>query len=66
MENTLATLDIVRANFLSPIVLAFALGIFAKLVRSELALPKDLYASLSIGLAHRLVEIDRLSGGFIC
>lgn len=46
----MATIDILRANLLSPIVLAFALGIFARLVRSELALPKDLYASLSIYL----------------
>lgn len=46
----LATIDILRANLLSPIVLAFTLGIFAKLIRSELALPKDLYASLSIYL----------------
>lgn len=45
-----ATFDILAANLLSPIVLAFALGIFAKLVRSELALPKDLYSSLSIYL----------------
>ena len=34
----------------SPIVLAFLLGIVAKLVKSELSLPKDLYASLSIYL----------------
>lgn len=46
----MATLDILRTNLLSPIVLAFALGVFAKLVRSELSLPKDLYASLSIYL----------------
>ena len=46
----MATFDILRANLLSPIVLAFALGIFARLVRSELAIPKDLYASLSIYL----------------
>ena len=46
----MATFDILKANLLSPIVLAFALGIFAKLVRSELSLPKDLYASLSIYL----------------
>ena len=46
----MATFDILRANLLSPIVLAFALGIFARLIRSELALPKDLYASLSIYL----------------
>lgn len=46
----MATFDILRANLLSPIVLAFALGIFARLIRSELSLPKDLYASLSIYL----------------
>lgn len=46
----MATLDILRANLLSPIVLAFALGIFSKLIRSELALPKDLYTTLSIYL----------------
>jgi hypothetical protein len=46
----LATFDILKSNLLSPIVLAFALGIFARLIRSELALPKDLYASLSIYL----------------
>ncbi len=46
----MATLEILRANLLSPIVLAFSLGIFAKLIRSELSLPKDLYASLSIYL----------------
>ena len=46
----MATLDILRANLLSPIVLAFGLGVFAKIIRSELALPKDLYASLSIYL----------------
>ena len=42
--------DILSANLLSPVVLAFALGVFAKLVRSELSLPKDLYSSLSIYL----------------
>lgn len=46
----MATFEILRANLLSPIVLAFALGIFTKLIRSELSLPKDLYASLSIYL----------------
>ena len=42
--------EILRTNLLSPIVLAFLLGIFAKLVRSELSLPKDLYSTLSIYL----------------
>lgn len=46
----MATLEILKANLLSPIVLAFSLGILARLVRSELSLPKDLYASLSIYL----------------
>lgn len=42
--------ELVRANLLSPIVLAFALGVVAKLIRSEFALPKDLYVALSIYL----------------
>lgn len=46
----MATFEILKANLLSPIVLAFALGVFAKAIRSELSLPKDLYASLSIYL----------------
>ena len=37
-------------NLLSPLVLAFVLGIVAKLLRSDLTLPKDLYASLSVSL----------------
>lgn len=46
----MAAIDILKANLLSPIVLAFALGVFAKAIRSELSLPKDLYSSLSIYL----------------
>jgi hypothetical protein len=42
--------DLLRANLLSPVVLCFALGIVAKLLRSELALPKDIYAALGIYL----------------
>lgn len=42
--------DILKSNLLSPVVLAFLLGIFAKLVKSELSLPKDLYSTLSIYL----------------
>jgi uncharacterized protein len=42
--------DILRANLLSPIVLAFVLGVITKLIRSEFSLPKDLYASLGIYL----------------
>lgn len=46
----MTTLEILKSNLLSPIVLAFALGVFTKLIRSELSLPKDLYSSLSIYL----------------
>lgn len=46
----MATIEILKSNLLSPIVLAFALGLVTKLIRSELSLPKDLYASLSIYL----------------
>ncbi len=46
----MASLDVLKTNLLSPIVLAFMLGIVAKLIRSELSLPKDLYSSLSIYL----------------
>ncbi len=44
------TLAILHANLLSPIVLAFALGVVARLLRSELRIPSTLYASLSIYL----------------
>lgn len=40
----------VRLNLLSPMVLAFALGVVAVLVRSDLKLPGDLYTVLSIYL----------------
>lgn len=42
--------EILRTNLLSPIVLAFVLGVVTKLMKSELSLPKDLYSSLSIYL----------------
>jgi hypothetical protein len=42
--------DILRANLLSPIALAFALGIVTRLIRSEFSLPKDIYTGLSIYL----------------
>ena len=44
------TLQILHANLLSPVVLAFALGVIARLVRSELRIPSALYTSLSIYL----------------
>ena len=39
-----------RLNLLSPVVLAFALGLLAVLLRSDLRLPEDLYTVLSIYL----------------
>lgn len=50
----MSMLETLQNNLLSPLVLAFALGIVAKLLRSDLALPKDLYASLSIYLLFAL------------
>jgi uncharacterized protein len=47
-------LDTLRANLLSPIPLAFALGVLARLLKSEFSLPKDLYSSLSIYLLFAL------------
>jgi len=43
-------LDLLRGNLLSPMVLAFVLGIIATLVHSDLRLPEELYAALSIYL----------------
>jgi uncharacterized protein len=43
-------LELVRFNLLSPIVLAFVLGIVATLVRSDLKFPDELYQALSIFL----------------
>ncbi|MBL8979505.1 MAG: sodium-dependent bicarbonate transport family permease [Gemmatimonadetes bacterium] len=44
------TVDLLQANLLSPIALAFALGLLARVVRSEFSLPKDVYLGLSIFL----------------
>jgi hypothetical protein len=57
---------VLATNLLSPIVLAFALGVVARLIRSEFQLPKDLYTSLSIYLLFALglkggVELSRVS-----
>jgi uncharacterized protein len=46
----LETLDLVRDNLLSPIVLAFGLGAIATLVRSDLKIPEPVYAALSLYL----------------
>ena len=42
--------ELLRLNLLSPMVLAFALGLVATLIRSDLRLPDALYSSLSIYL----------------
>lgn len=47
-------LDVLRINLCSPLTLSFALGVFARLVRSELSLPRDLYTSISIYLLFAL------------
>jgi hypothetical protein len=45
-----SAIDTLAANLLSPIVLAFALGVLATLLRSDLRIPDALYESLSIYL----------------
>ena len=42
--------EILIQNLLSPIALAFVLGVFARGIRSEFQLPKDIYAGISIYL----------------
>jgi hypothetical protein len=46
----MGTIDILLANLFSPIILAFALGIIASLIRSDLRFPDELYTALSIYL----------------
>lgn len=50
----MSTIEMLQANLLSPVTLAFGLGVIAKLARSELSLPKELYTSLSIYLLFAL------------
>jgi hypothetical protein len=47
-------LEVLRANLCSPLTLAFALGMVARVMKSELTLPKDLYLGLSIYLLFAL------------
>jgi hypothetical protein len=42
--------DVLWLNLCSPLCLAFMLGIVARILKSELALPRDLYTALSIYL----------------
>ncbi|HEX5819385.1 MAG TPA: sodium-dependent bicarbonate transport family permease [Gemmatimonadales bacterium] len=46
--------EILRQNLLSPVALAFALGVVTKLIRSEFSLPKDIYTALSVYLLFAL------------
>jgi uncharacterized protein len=46
----MSPLELVQLNLLSPIVLAFVLGIVATLVRSDLKFPEELYTALTIYL----------------
>lgn len=46
----MSSTELLTANLLSPMVLAFVLGFLAVLVKSDLKLPEGLYASLSIYL----------------
>ena len=62
--------DVLTANLLSPVFLAFSLGVLARLAHSELRFPQDLYTSLSIYLLFALglkggVELSHASFGSI-
>jgi uncharacterized protein len=46
----MATVDLLIANLLSPVILAFVLGIIASLVKSDLRLPEAIYNALTIYL----------------
>ena len=46
--------DVLAVNLLSPVTLAFALGLFSRLVRSEFHLPRDIYLALGIYLLFAL------------
>lgn len=47
---TVEIFELVRINLLSPMVLAFVLGVVATFVRSDLRFPEELYTGLSIYL----------------
>ncbi len=46
--------DVLLVNILSPITLAFALGLVSRMVRSEFHLPRDIYLALGIYLLFAL------------
>ncbi|MDZ4780999.1 MAG: sodium-dependent bicarbonate transport family permease [Planctomycetia bacterium] len=63
-------LDTLRHNFSSPLTLSFALGVAARLLKSEFSLPRDVYAAISIYLLFALglkggVELSQSSMGVI-
>lgn len=47
-------LETLRHNFASPLTLSFALGVVARLLKSEFSLPRDIYAAISIYLLFAL------------
>jgi hypothetical protein len=58
--------EVVLQNLLSPVALAFVLGVFTRIVRSEFSLPKDIYTGISIYLLFALgihggIELARAS-----
>lgn len=46
--------ETLRHNFCSPLTLSFGLGVVARLLKSELTLPRDVYAAISIYLLFAL------------
>lgn len=56
----MTSLDLLTTNLLSPVVLAFILGVFASWVKSDLEFPDQIYAALAIYLLLAL----GLKGGF--
>jgi len=54
MNDSGALMEILKSNLLSPIPLAFALGILSRLLKSEFSLPKDIYAGLGVYLLFAL------------
>lgn len=50
----MAITNVLATNLLSPITLSFALGVLARRVRSEFALPKDVYMGIAVYLLFAL------------
>jgi hypothetical protein len=58
--------EVLRQNLLSPVALAFALGLLVRAARSEFSLPKDVYVGISVYLLFALglhggIELARAS-----